>query len=100
MSESVETQAPAADAVDEEEWYDCAHQVSRGLHTLIAFFTGKQWHDNKTAFRPRANQTSWDKRTAERKALAAVKAKEKEMKEEKEAERQVRCCPPSDGSLD
>lgn len=52
---------------------------------------GKQWHDNKTAFRPRANQTSWDKRTTERKALAAVKAKEKEMKEEKEAERQVRC---------
>lgn len=58
--------------------------------TLTGMFAGKQWHDNKTAFRPRANQTSWDKRTAERKALAATKAKEKELKEEKEAERQVR----------
>lgn len=53
-------------------------------------YTGKQWHDNKTAFRPRANQSSFEKRAAERKALAAVKAKEKEMKDEKEAERQVR----------
>jgi rRNA-processing protein CGR1 len=52
---------------------------------------GKQWHDNKPAFRPRANQSSWEKRTAERKSLAAVKAKEKEMKEEKEAEKQVWC---------
>jgi hypothetical protein len=59
---------------------------------LTRSLTGKQWHDNKTAFRPRANQTSWDKRTAERKTLAATKAKEKEMKEEKEAERQVRPC--------
>lgn len=62
----------------------------RRIFKLTADFTGKQWHDNKAAFRPRANQTSWDKRTADRKALAAVKAKEKEMKEEKEAERQVR----------
>jgi rRNA-processing protein CGR1 len=62
-----------------------SQEVSR-----LTRLTGKQWHDNKTAFRPRANQTSWDKRTAERKALAATKAKEKEMKEEKEAERQVR----------
>jgi hypothetical protein len=59
---------------------------------LICSSLGKQWHDNKTAFRPRANQTSWDKRTVERKALAAVKAKEKELKEEKETERQVRFC--------
>jgi rRNA-processing protein CGR1 len=50
---------------------------------------GKQWHDNKSAFRPRANQSSWEKRTVERKALAAVKAKEKELKDEKESERQV-----------
>ena len=53
-------------------------------------YTGKQWHDNKTPFRPRSNQSSFEKRAAERKALAAVKAKEKEMKDEKEAERQVR----------
>jgi hypothetical protein len=63
-----------------------------GGSTAESTFPGKQWHDNKTAFRPRANQTSWDKRTAERKSLAAIKAKEKELKEEKEAERQVRFC--------
>jgi hypothetical protein len=63
-----------------------------GGSTTESTFPGKQWHDNKTAFRPRANQTSWDKRTAERKSLAAIKAKEKELKEEKEAERQVRFC--------
>jgi len=51
--------------------------------------TGKQWHDNKGPFRPKANQSTWEKRLADRKALAAVKAKEKELKEEKEAERQV-----------
>ncbi|KAH6638362.1 rRNA-processing protein CGR1 [Boeremia exigua] len=50
---------------------------------------GKQWHDNKRAFRPRANQTSWDKRTADRKALAAVKSKEKELKDEKAATKQA-----------
>lgn len=33
--------------------------------------------------------TSYEKRQAERVATATVKAKEKEMKEEKEAERQV-----------
>ncbi|KAF2270594.1 hypothetical protein CC78DRAFT_563944 [Lojkania enalia] len=51
---------------------------------------GKQWHQTKTAFRPRANQTSYAKRLEERKALAVVRAKEKEMKDEKEAERQRR----------
>ncbi|RMZ66898.1 rrna processing [Pyrenophora seminiperda CCB06] len=51
---------------------------------------GKQWHDNKAPFRPRANQSSWEKRSADRAALAAVKAKEKELKEEKESERQRR----------
>ena len=50
---------------------------------------GKQWHQTKTAFRPRTGQTSYEKRAEKRKALAAVKAKEKEMKEEKEEERQV-----------
>jgi hypothetical protein len=50
---------------------------------------GKQWHQTKSAFRPRSNQTSFEKRAAERIALAAIKAKEKGMKDEKEAERQV-----------
>jgi rRNA-processing protein CGR1 len=51
---------------------------------------GKQWHQTKSAFRPRSGQTSYAKRVEERKALDAVKAKEKEMKDEKEAERQRR----------
>ena len=48
-----------------------------------------RWRVRAQAFRPRSNQTSYAKRTEERKALAAVKAKEKEMTDEKEAERQV-----------
>lgn len=52
--------------------------------------TGKQWHAQKSAFRPTSGQTSYEKRTIERKAMAAMKAKEREMKDEKEDERQVR----------
>jgi rRNA-processing protein CGR1 len=94
MSEAVEIQAPAAGAVNAVKGMKKNGMYIRSIYErnrkLTAKRTGKQWHDNKTAFRPRANQTSWDKRTLERKALAAVKAKEKEMKEEKEADRQVR----------
>ena len=50
---------------------------------------GKQWHQPKKAFRPTAGQTSYSRRSDQRTAQAAVKAKEKEMKEEKEAERNV-----------
>lgn len=50
---------------------------------------GKQWHEPKAAFRPKAGNGTYEKREKERVAMAAVKAKEKEMKEEKEAERQV-----------
>ncbi|TID16328.1 rrna-processing protein cgr1 [Venturia nashicola] len=49
---------------------------------------GKQWHDNKTAFRPTGGLTSYEKRQGKRKELETMKAKEKELKEEKEAERQ------------
>ena len=52
--------------------------------------TGKQWHAQKSAFRPTSGLTSYEKRTAERKAMTAMKAKEQEMKDEKEDERQVR----------
>lgn len=52
-------------------------------------FLGKQWHEPKKAFRPKAGNSSWEKRSAERQAMAAVKAKEKEMKDEKEADRLV-----------
>ncbi|KAI9878954.1 MAG: rRNA-processing protein cgr1 [Pleopsidium flavum] len=51
---------------------------------------GKQWHPAKAAFRLKVGQTSYAKRTDGRKALAAMKAKEKEMKDEKESERQRR----------
>jgi hypothetical protein len=59
------------------------------LQPCILTLPGKQWHDNKGPFRPKAGQTSWEKRSEERKALAAVKAKEKELKDEKESERKV-----------
>ncbi|KAK6000074.1 hypothetical protein QM012_004062 [Aureobasidium pullulans] len=51
---------------------------------------GKHWQDTKKPFRPTAGQTSYAKRQAKDQALAVVKAQEKEMKEEKEAERQRR----------
>ncbi|KAL8387781.1 hypothetical protein RB595_009676 [Gaeumannomyces hyphopodioides] len=51
---------------------------------------GKQWHAPRKAFRPGSGLTSYEKRAKDRVTMAAVKAKEKEMKDEKEAERQVR----------
>ncbi|KAF1840048.1 uncharacterized protein K460DRAFT_372027 [Cucurbitaria berberidis CBS 394.84] len=75
MSNTVETDAPAASAVS----------AIKGMKK-----NGKQWHDNKTAFRPRSNQTTYEKRAAADRALAAVKAKEKEMKAEKAADKQLR----------
>ena len=61
-------------------------------------YLGKQWHAPKAAFRPKAGNQTYAKRDAERKSMAAVKAKEREMKEEKEAARKVRapsCFPPA-----
>jgi hypothetical protein len=52
-------------------------------------FAGKQWHAPRKAFRPGAGLTSYEQRSKERIALAAMKAKEKELKDEKEEERQV-----------
>ncbi|PSK42158.1 hypothetical protein C1H76_5254 [Elsinoe australis] len=51
---------------------------------------GKNWHSKQKAFRPTAGQTPYEKRAAREKELAVVKAHEKELKEEKEAERQRR----------
>ncbi|KAI9847203.1 MAG: hypothetical protein M1837_003067 [Sclerophora amabilis] len=51
---------------------------------------GKQWHSARSAFRPKAGNSSFAKREVDRKAHAVMKSKEKEMKEEKEAERQRR----------
>lgn len=50
---------------------------------------GKQWHEPKRAFRPTAGQTSYAKRVARESQAAEVKKVEKEMKDEKEQERQV-----------
>jgi hypothetical protein len=50
---------------------------------------GKQWHPVKQAFRPNAGLTTYAKRAKLRADMTIMKAKEKEMKEEKEAERQV-----------
>jgi rRNA-processing protein CGR1 len=57
---------------------------------------GKQWHGEKKAFRPTSGLTSYEKRAKDRVAQAAMKAKEKELKEEKEADRQVHTAPGTD----
>ena len=57
---------------------------------LTDLFTGKQWHAQKSAFRPKAGNTSYQKRNAQRIAMDAMKAKEREMKEEKANEKAVR----------
>ncbi|KAI9846449.1 MAG: hypothetical protein M1838_001274 [Thelocarpon superellum] len=59
------------------------------LHAAGVRKNGKQWHTPKSAFRPTAGLTSWAERSEARKAQSAVKAREQEMKAEKEAERQV-----------
>lgn len=45
---------------------------------------GKQWHERKTAFRLKVGNSSYAKRVEDRKAMETMKAKEKEMKLEKE----------------
>lgn len=65
------------------------HRYTFHRSSVLILYSGKQWHQPKSAFRPKTGNTSWEKRQEERKAMAVVKAKEKEMKDEKEAERQV-----------
>ncbi|PYH44789.1 CGR1 family protein [Aspergillus saccharolyticus JOP 1030-1] len=50
---------------------------------------GKNWHDSKKPFRPTAGMTSYAKRLESRKHQEAVKEHERELKEEKEAERKA-----------
>lgn len=50
---------------------------------------GKQWHEPKKAFRPNAGRSSYEKRVAREAQAKEVKTIEKEMKAEKEEERQV-----------
>lgn len=54
------------------------------------FDTGKNWHPSKTAFRPTSGQTPYAKRMALLQAERATKALEREMKEDKAAERDRR----------
>lgn len=50
---------------------------------------GKHWHEPKRPFRPNAGQTSYAKRVERQAQEAEVKKLEREMKAEKEDERQV-----------
>jgi len=51
---------------------------------------GKNWHAQKTAFRPTAGQTTYQKRMEQEQVKKATKAREQEMKDEKEQERNRR----------
>jgi rRNA-processing protein CGR1 len=75
MSEAVEIQAPAADAVS----------AVKGMKKNGMYIRSIYRRNRKLTAKPHRQAMA-----LERKALAAVKAKEKEMKEEKEADRQVR----------
>ncbi|KAG5996787.1 hypothetical protein E4U52_005803 [Claviceps spartinae] len=50
---------------------------------------GKQWHEPKKAFRPTKGLTTYEKRTKERAAMLQMKAKEKELKDDKEQARKA-----------
>ncbi|GAM90502.1 hypothetical protein ANO11243_085460 [Dothideomycetidae sp. 11243] len=52
--------------------------------------SGMNWHETKKPFRPTSGQTAYAKRAARDKELSVTKAHEKELKEEKDAERQRR----------
>lgn len=84
-----EVQAPAAaEAQPMRKNGQTGLQLSFGCY--LTEWIGKNWHGKQKAFRPTAGQTPYEKRAAREKELAVVKAHEKELKEEKEAERQVR----------
>lgn len=72
----------------------CVRTVCPRVSPLLVFTprltqSGKNWHDSKKAFRPSAGLTSYAKRVEARKHQEAVKEREREMREEKETERQV-----------
>ncbi|QKX53940.1 uncharacterized protein TRUGW13939_01020 [Talaromyces rugulosus] len=48
---------------------------------------GKNWHSTKKAFRPTAGLKSYAKRLEDRANLANIKERERELREEKQAER-------------
>ena len=67
--------------------FPCASQLQFSNPPLSP---GKNWHPPKRAFRPTAGQTSYAKRMALTKAQQVTKALEREMKDEKVAERDRR----------
>lgn len=64
----------------------CQGSYAEGLTATRA---GKQWHAPRKAFRPVSGLTSYAQRQKERQEMAIVKAREREMKAEKEEQRQV-----------
>lgn len=66
----------------------CRFHNTLAIH-ILTVPAGKNWHTSKAAFRPKSGQSSYAERLESRKALAITKARVKEMKDEKEAERQV-----------
>lgn len=71
-----------------------ASQVST-TKTVGKRVNGKFWHERKTPLRLTAGLTSYEKRKQKDQERTAMKAREKEMKDEKEAERRVCCSPTS-----
>lgn len=69
---------------------DAAPATAASTMALGLRKNGKQWHAPKKAFRPGSGLTSYEKRNKDRIALAAMKAKEKELKDEKEAAHEAR----------
>lgn len=65
-------------------------KIARHKRHVLTQYSGKQWHGPRKAFRPKAGNTSWVKRSKAMKDMAATKAKEKDMKDEKEQARQVK----------
>lgn len=70
----------------------CNLRLGQCLRKSLTPTVGKFWHENKKPFRPTAGLGTYEKRAEERTAREAMKAREKEMKDEKEASRSV-CSP-------
>ena len=62
-----------------------SHLVVKAKWHLI----GKQWHDTKSPFRPMAGLSSYEQRIKQQERIATTKGAERQLKEEKESQRQV-----------
>ena len=77
MAETVTVNAPAS-------------EIASSTSTIGLRKNGKNWHAPKKAFRPVSGQTPFAKRMQQDAVKKATKAKEQEMKDEKEEERNRR----------